>query len=118
MLRAADWIVVVAAAFAVGAVAVLAWTAAAGAVAEIRGPQGTVRVDLHRDARVTVPGLGGDSVLEVAGGRVRFVSSACRNRVCIAAGALSRAGAFAACVPNGVSVLVQGDGHGYDAVAH
>ena len=119
-LRRADWIVVALAAAAVGAFAVAAWTPRAhGTHATLQGPDGTTTVDLARAQRVTVMGLTGASVLEVSGdGRVRFVDSSCKYRVCIAAGWLEAAGAFAACLPNGVSVLVHGDDRRFDAVAH
>ena len=118
-LRPADWAVVAVAAAAVGAFAIIAWTPdAPGTHAEVRGPGGAIRVDLARAQQVTVPGLAGDSVLEVADGRIRFRHSPCRNRVCIAAGWLAAAGEFAACAPNGVSVLVHGGGDAFDAIAH
>lgn len=116
-LRPADWVVVVVAAALVGAAAVLAWTPASAAhVIEIRGPDRTVTLPLSNDQRVRVEGFVGDSTIEITEGRARFVDAPCRNRVCIAAGWLSAGGDFAACAPNGVSVLLRAGDESYDAI--
>lgn len=119
MLKPADWLVVAAAAAVVGALAVALWAPAAAAThATVTGPDGSVRIDLSYGHSLVVEGFAGDSVIEVADGRVRFAAAPCRNRVCIAAGWLDDAGAFAACAPNGVSILVGGGNGDFDAIAH
>lgn len=118
-LRPADWVVVAAAAALVGAVAVLMWAPASAAqVAEIRGPNGTETYAIAEARRVHVAGFLGTSEIELTGGRVRFVDAPCRNRVCIAAGWLAAGGDFAACAPNGVSILLRADDERYDAINH
>lgn len=116
-LRPADWVVVIAASALVGAVAVFAWSPASAAhVIEIRGPDRTVTLPLANDQRVRIDGFVGDSAIEIADGRARFVGAPCRNRVCIAAGWLSSGGDFAACAPNGVSILLRAGNERYDAI--
>lgn len=75
-------------------------------------------VSLRRDASLTIHGPLGDSVLEVRGGRVRFVASPCRGKQCVHSGWLSRVGDFAACLPNRVSVTLLGDTATYDGVSY
>jgi hypothetical protein len=73
-------------------------------------------VSLQHDQTLRVHGPLGDSVLEVRAGRVRFLSSPCRGKQCIHSGWLSRAGDFAACLPNRVSVTLTGTAMQYDAI--
>ncbi len=78
--------------------------------------QAPLRVSLRHDRLLTVHGPLGDSILEVQGGKVRFRASPCRGKQCIHSGWLSRAGDFAACLPNRVSVTLVGTGTQYDAI--
>jgi len=71
---------------------------------------------LDRDARLEVEGRRGPSVIEVRGGRARFLDSDCPQKLCVRAGWLARAGETAACVPNGVSLTLVGDEPDYDAL--
>jgi hypothetical protein len=73
-------------------------------------------VSLDRDREVTVQGPLGPSVLQIKGGKVRFVSSPCRNKLCIHSGWLSRGGEFAACLPNRISIVVLAQEQRYDAI--
>ncbi|NIR59826.1 MAG: NusG domain II-containing protein [Gammaproteobacteria bacterium] len=73
-------------------------------------------VALDRDRRLTLDGPLGPTTLEVRDGRIRFTASPCRKKVCVRAGWLARAGEFAACLPNGVSVQVLGAARRFDAI--
>lgn len=116
-LRPADWIIVAAAAALVGAVAVWTWSPSTAAhFVEIRSADETLTLPLAVDQRVTVEGFIGISEIELAGGRARFIGAPCQNRVCIAAGWLAVGGDFAACAPNGVSVLLRSGDERYDAI--
>ena len=65
------------------------------------------------------PTLVVESAAPVEPGRLRFVESPCRNRVCIHRGWLNTAGDSSACLPNRVSVSLRGTGAGaVDAVNH
>ncbi|MEX0900665.1 MAG: NusG domain II-containing protein [Gammaproteobacteria bacterium] len=116
-LRPADWFVVAAAAALVGAVTVWTWTPTTPArVAEIRSPTGNVTLALTDNQHVSIEGFIGTSEIELVGGRARFAEAPCRNRVCIAAGWLAVGGDFAACAPNGVSILLRAGDERYDAI--
>lgn len=116
-LRRADWVVVAAAAALVGAVTVSTWVPATAAhVVEIRGPDGVETYSLANDRRLRVAGFSGVSEIELVSGRARFIGAPCRNRVCIAAGWLAAGGDFAACAPNGVSILLRAGNERYDAI--
>lgn len=84
--------------------------------ARLLEPGGSRLLRLDRDAHYRVRGADGESVIEVRAGRVRFIDSPCRNRVCIHRGWLSGAGDTAACVPNRVAVQLLGRPTGYDAI--
>lgn len=73
-------------------------------------------VSLTRDREVTVKGPLGPSTLQIKDGKVRFVSSPCRNKLCIHSGWLSRGGEFAACLPNHISIVVLAREQRYDAI--
>lgn len=120
MLRHADfWVVAIAAAL-VAALAVQQWRPArAGTRAELVSTTGQrVVLDLTHDGQHRIGGRNGTSVVEVVDGRVRFVESPCRHRVCIAAGWLATDGDFAACAPNGVALQVRGPEDRYDGISY
>ncbi|HUP92782.1 MAG TPA: NusG domain II-containing protein [Solimonas sp.] len=115
-----DVVVVIAAALLVGALAARYWTPARPAQAvEVRaGAQLVGRYDLAQDRDVSVQGPRGTSHLRIEAGRVRFLDSPCRNRVCVHSGWLSHAGEVAACLPNRVSVrLLGGEKDALDGVS-
>lgn len=73
-------------------------------------------VSLDQTRTLTVQGPLGPSTIEIDRGKVRFVDSPCRNKLCIRAGWLSRGGEFAACLPNRISLVVIGREQRYDAI--
>jgi hypothetical protein len=95
-------------------IGVSAWTAYGG-----RGGALSVRISAPGkswvyplDARkaVTVDARGplGVSVIRISGGAAWFVSSPCKNKVCIEMGKIHTAGAWAACLPNKVMISIEG----------
>lgn len=89
-----------------------------------RGEQAVVRAvgqqatyyPLTENRRITVRGTLGNSIIDIHDGRVRFVDSPCQGKQCIHTGWLNADGQIAACLPNGVSVTVQGRDSRFDAV--
>ena len=77
--------------------------------------QGFRTYTLNREQKISIEGALGNSVLEIQNGKVRFIDSPCKNKVCIRAGWLSRAGGFTACLPNKVSMEITGKA-GYDSI--
>jgi hypothetical protein len=73
-------------------------------------------ISLQQPQRVVIKGPIGDTVIEVADGKVRFVDSPCDNKQCIHSGWLKQLGDFAACIPNRISIVVSGPGDDFDAI--
>ena len=69
--------------------------------ARYRFPISTDRVERFAGPR-------GDTIVEISDGTVRVVDSPCPDKICVAAGAISRTGQFIACLPNRVSVTLEG----------
>lgn len=85
---------------------------------EVRsGREDMARYSLWETREIRVSGRRGDSVLRIENGRIRFLDSPCRNRVCVHSGWHSHSGESAACVPNGVSIQLSGGGEPIDAIA-
>lgn len=74
------------------------------------------RLPLHVNTTLAVQGRIGVSTLRVADGGIHFVSSPCQHKLCVRAGVLHRGHDAAACVPNRVSVALQGGTSEYDSI--
>jgi hypothetical protein len=73
------------------------------------------RVDLRTDQTFSI----GDVMFEVKDGAIAFTESDCPDKDCIRAGWLRVPGASMACLPNRISVTVEGESEsGVDAIAH
>ena len=66
------------------------------------------RFPLTTDRIEHFAGPRGDTVVEIRGGTVRVLDSPCPDRTCVASGAISRTGQFIACLPNRVTVTLEG----------
>ncbi|MFW5694976.1 MAG: NusG domain II-containing protein [Alkalispirochaeta sp.] len=88
---------------------------------EVKSDAGTFIYSLEEEQVLHFTGPLGDTVVEIGNGSVRFTESPCRDKICIAAGELTEAGQWAACLPNRVFISVTGeaaaDGSGVDATA-
>lgn len=121
LLRPGDLLIfAVAAAVVTGFVVFAADRGGVPATVEIRSLQGDLVYPLAQDREILVPGPLGETLVEIRDGQVRFVSSPCRDKICVYASFLSRRGQWAACLPNGVFVTITGedatgDGPGVDA---
>jgi hypothetical protein len=93
-------------------------TPAGGAAAVVRLPGRAVRMELETD-RTRRFGLAneGSVTVEVRGGRARIIESTCPNKICVNAGWISRPGERIICLPNRVSVEIEGgeEAEGIDA---
>ncbi|MCS4505559.1 NusG domain II-containing protein [Arhodomonas aquaeolei] len=74
------------------------------------------RVALEGESELTVHGALGETRIAVRDGRIRVLDSPGRRKLCVHAGWLARPGETAVCLPNRVTVTVEGDGPGLDAV--
>ncbi|MDD3718882.1 MAG: NusG domain II-containing protein [Actinomycetota bacterium] len=89
--------------------------AGAGPHLEVRVTAGGEEVltrPLHEDSgELKVTGFAGTSYLEISGGRVRMVDSACPDKLCVKSGWVSSPGESIVCLPNRVVIeVVSGDG--------
>lgn len=64
---------------------------------------------LSHNQNFTVEGALGLSELEIRDGKVRFVSSPCRNQVCVHHGWASHSGELLACLPNRIALVLEGE---------
>lgn len=74
----------------------------------------TVLLDGSQDGVLTV----GECEIEISGGEIRFLSSSCKDGLCVKHGALKNSGDTMACVPNRVVITVRGEKQQNDAVAY
>lgn len=71
---------------------------------------------LRKDEVLEVKGALGISRIAVKDRKASFLSSPCKNKVCVHQGEIGRSGQMAACLPNKVVVRVLGGEGDYDAV--
>ena len=64
---------------------------------------------LSPDRIIHIEGPLGHSVIEINNGRTRFISSPCRNKVCVHTGWLETSGDLAACLPNRIGKFLPGE---------
>jgi hypothetical protein len=76
-----------------------------------------LRVPLHVDARFTVAGRLGNSELEVRDGRIRFVTSPCRRKVCLRSGWMHAAHDATACLPNRITLSLDSPQRQFDGIS-
>jgi hypothetical protein len=74
----------------------------------LEAPQGRWLYPLDTSEVVRIPGLVGESILEIRAGKVRFLDSPCENKICVAHPPLSQNGDWAACLPNQVFARIEG----------
>ncbi len=80
----------------------------------IEAPTGRWIYTLDKDLTVPIPGPLGDTVVEIADGKVRVKSSPCPNQTCVAARAIGTPGDWNACLPNEVMIRVENVGEKKD----
>ena len=96
-------------------------TAPQGKTAKILSDSETVRtVDLEN---VTEPyeftvnaENGGENTIRVEKGKIAVVEASCPDKICMGRGFISGAEPPIVCLPNRLSVVVDGDGNGVDAI--
>ena len=97
---------------ALAAIALISWKVYAGRtgvpLAYLRGPAAEWIFPLDAPRTVAVHGPLGDTVVQIADGAVRVLSSPCRNKICVRSGSVARPGQWIACLPNRVFVEVRG----------
>ncbi|OAD21528.1 protein containing DUF1312 [Candidatus Thiomargarita nelsonii] len=81
--------------------------------------QAPIKLDLQHSQQIAIAGSDGESLIEVADGRIRFIASSCQSKHCIHAGWLTKGGDFVACLPNQVSIeLHNAETAHFDAIVY
>lgn len=114
----ADWIVVGGAALLLPFLYTTFWseTAPAQTVKITHRHDVPKTASLATDQQLSVNGDLGNSTLEIKQGKVRFIASPCKTKVCIHSGWINSSGQILACLPNGILVELLGGERKYDAI--
>ena len=74
---------------------------------------------LDQTRTIPVEGPLGETRIEIGHGKARVLSSPCPRKICIGMGAVGHSGDLLACVPNHVTLRIEGekDDRGYDLLS-
>lgn len=75
---------------------------------------------LSKEGIYKFKGLLGESSIQVESGKAKFLDSPCENKNCIQSGEISANGQWAACLPNGIFINIEGKNkeNTFDAVSN
>ena len=96
---------------AVSIVFLLSWTInpAKGSIAEVNAGGKVYEYPLNQDRIVRISsGKKGRAVLEIKGGKIRFLESNCPRGICKEFGFISRPGEASICIPNKIVITIKG----------
>lgn len=117
-LRVLDYLALLVSLATVGALAAYAYQDRGGATSvQIQGTAGTWIYPLDTDRLLTVEGPLGPTTVAIHDGGVHVAEATCRDRLCVAMGTISTAGAWIACLPNRVFIRILGNRADTDAVS-
>jgi hypothetical protein len=117
-LRILDLLAVTLSLAVVGILSVHAYGGSTGGLVRIDSQSGPEIYPLDQPRTIKVSGPIGTDVIEIRDGAARVVEADCRDKVCIAMGAISRPGAWVACLPNRVFLRVLGTDAAADALSY
>jgi hypothetical protein len=75
-----------------------------------------LRISMQENHHYDIAGRLGKSRLEVSNGKIRFILSPCSQHLCVHTGWLKESGEAAACLPNGISMVLHSDSRRYDSI--
>jgi hypothetical protein len=75
----------------------------------IRGQEREWIFPLDTEETIVVPGPLGDTIVKIHDDRAWVESSPCQNQTCVASGHVRRQGSWAACLPNNVLLIIEGN---------
>ncbi|MGN0905714.1 MAG: NusG domain II-containing protein [Bullifex sp.] len=78
-------------------------------VVVIKAAGKTYRYSANQNQQISVPGVLGDTLVEIKEGKVRILSSPCPNHTCMR-GSISRYPESLVCLPNDVIIQIKGEG--------
>ncbi len=122
LMRAGDWLLLLASAALVAASYPLLWRGGAADRAIVkRDGQVVTELALDKARRYELEGAIGTTVIEVQPGRARVLSDPGPRQYCVQQGWLTRANAVAICAPNHVTLQLGGRGGanaGHDSISY
>ncbi|MDK2123186.1 NusG domain II-containing protein [Parachitinimonas caeni] len=120
LLRPGDYVLLLFATVAVAASYPLAWRSQQNAQRVRIFANGTLFAerDLSGPARLAVPGPLGDTIVEIADGRVRIAADPGPRQYCVNAGWLEHAGQLAVCLPNRTAIELPTAVPRYDSLSY
>ncbi len=74
------------------------------------------KILLHEDKIINIKGRIGNSSIEVKNNKIRFLNSPCIKKYCVHSGWLSKTGATAVCMPNGIIISIKNTENSFDAI--
>jgi len=80
----------------------------------IRGQTGEWSFPVNAEETIAVPGPLGNTVVRIHENRAWVESSPCENQTCAASGHVMRQGQWAACLPNKVLLMIEGNNESGD----
>lgn len=86
----------------------------------VQTPKEKFVYSLAKDGIYKFKGLLEESSIQVENGRAKFIDSPCENKNCIQSGEISTNGQWAACLPNGIFIKIEGKSkqNSFDAVSN
>ena len=86
----------------------------------VQTPKEKFVYSLAKDGIYKFKGLLGESSIQVESGKAKFLDSPCENKNCIQSGEISVNGQWAACLPNGIFINIEGKNkeNTFDAVSN
>ncbi len=76
----------------------------------IRTENKEYRYALSKDQILEIEGFDGHTEIEIKDGKVRVLSSSCKNKDCIKRGTIEKNGESIVCLPNKVVIMIEGSG--------
>ena len=114
-----DWLVITVSIMAVILMFQQFWSFAPASQLKIRQGNSVIGIyDLNQTRELHIKGSLGESIIVINNGQARFKQSPCPNQYCVHQGWLSHAGQVAICLPNQVSLQLQGAKSKYDSLSY
>lgn len=116
-MRLGDWITLLSGAVVTVLLFQSLWTHESATKVQVRlGDKIFATYDLNLQRELRLRGALGETVIDIADGKVRFKKSPCQNQYCVHQGWLTRSGQVAICLPNHVTLELIGSNKPYDTL--
>ncbi len=111
LITRADWLIIIAAITLLPWLYATFWSSSGSAGDEVHimvDGKELPAISLKQEQTLTIQGSIGPSILKIANGGVRFISSPCQGQQCVHSGWHYHSGEFTACLPNRIALQVTG----------